>query len=280
MRTIPIITLTTDFGVADGYAATMKGVMLDINPRAQLIDITHEIPPQNVRQTAYILHTAYRFFPSRTVHLVVVDPGVGSPRRPIAVRTSRGAFVGPDNGVFSYVMADDVVEAVVQLADSRYRLPEVSRTFHGRDVFAPAAAHLAAGVPIDQLGPEVSDAVTLPLPILEVESDAISGEVLHADRFGNVITSIGRLLWKDDGLLLVPAFREGVAERVRFDSRKALVTVAGQELRGLRRTYADVMPGDLLALVGSEGHAEIAVREGSAAERLGLQPGDRVELRC
>jgi S-adenosylmethionine hydrolase len=211
---------------------------------------------------------------------VVVDPGVGSSRRPIAVRTSRGAFVGPDNGVFSYVMADDVVEAVVELADSRYRLPEVSRTFHGRDVFAPAAAYLAAGVPIDRLGPEVSDPVTLPLPTLEVESDAISGEVLHTDCFGNAITSIGRLLWKDDGLLLVPAFREGIVERVRFDSRKALVTVAGQELRGLRRTYADVTPGDLLALVGSEGHMEIAVREGSAAEKLGLHPGDRVELRC
>jgi hypothetical protein len=283
MNTRPIITLTTDFGVADGYVGTMKGVMLDIAPHAQLVDITHEISPQDVRQTAYVLYTAYPFFPPYTVHLVVVDPGVGSVRRPIAFRSACGTFVGPDNGVFSYVMADVAAAeefggAIVELVNRRHRLPEVSHTFHGRDIFAPAAAHLAAGVPIDQLGPAVPDPVTLPLPHLEVSPNVVRGEVLHADHFGNAITSIGRLFWRGDELSLEPVFRERGGQKALFQAEAALVMVAGREIARVHRTYADVKPGEVLALVGSEGHLEIAVREGSGAQRLGLQPGDPVEL--
>jgi S-adenosylmethionine hydrolase len=286
MNTRPIITLTTDFGVADGYVGTMKGVILDIAPHAQLVDITHEITPQDVRQTAYVLYTATPFFPPHTVHLVVVDPGVGSARRPIAVRSAWGTFVGPDNGVFSYVMAAAVadgestqIEAVVELANPRYRLLQVSHTFHGRDIFAPAAAHLAAGVPIDQLGPAVPDPVTLPLPRLEVSPNVVRGEVLHADHFGNVITSIGRLLWSGDELSLEPVFRGRSGQKARFQADQAHVMAGGREIPRLHRTYADVKPGEVLALVGSEGHVEIAVREGSGADRLNLRPGDPVELR-
>jgi S-adenosylmethionine hydrolase len=318
----PIITLTTDFGVADGYVGTMKGVILGIVPDARLVDISHEITPQNVRQAAYVLYTAYPFFPLYTVHLAVVDPGVGGTRRPIALRTPVGYFVGPDNGILSYVMACEPVEALVELADPRYRLPHVSHTFHGRDVFAPAAAHLAAGIPIAALGPPVADPVTFPPPRLEVGPDGITGEVLHADRFGNVITSIGRLEWSEEELLLGPAFqRVGIreqgagigdqgsgigdqgsgsgdqgagsgglsarsgqgevegGERVRFRATEAVVVVAGQEIAGVRRTYAEAAPGETLALVGSQGHLEIAVREGSAAHRLGLRPGDQVLVR-
>jgi hypothetical protein len=284
MNMRPIITLTTDFGVSDGYVGTMKGVMLDIVPQAQLVDITHAITPQDVRQTAYVLYTACPFFPPHAVHLVVVDPGVGSARRPIAVRSASGTFVGPDNGVFSYLMtagllAEESVEAVVELANPRYRLPQVSHTFHGRDIFAPAAAHLAAGVPIDELGPPVTDPVTLPLPRLDVSLNAVRGEVLHADHFGNVITSIGLLLWRGDELSFEPVFRTRSGQRARFQADRALVMVGGREIPGLHRTYAEVAPGEVLALVGSEGHLEIAVREGSGADRLGLQPGDSVELR-
>ena len=304
----PIITLTTDFGVADGYVGTMKGVILGIVPDARLVDISHEITPQNVRQAAYVLYTAYPFFPLYTVHLVVVDPGVGGTRRPIALRTPVGYFVGPDNGILSYVMAREPVEALVELADPRYRLPHVSHTFHGRDVFAPAAAHLAAGVPITALGPPVADPVTFPPPRLEVGPDGITGEVLHADRFGNVITSIGRLEWSEEELLLGPAFRNAgnreqeAGSRVqdagggkigarggkwavrgegglRFRATEAVVVVAGQEIAGVRHTYAEVAPGETLALVGSAGHLEIAVREGSAAHALGLRVGDVVVLR-
>jgi S-adenosylmethionine hydrolase len=283
MNTRPIITLTTDFGVADGYVGTMKGVMLDIAPEAQLVDITHQITPQDVRQTAYVLYTACPFFPSHTVHLVVVDPGVGSSRRPIGVRSAHGTFIGPDNGVFSYVMmgaafAEQSVEEVVELANPRYRLPRVSHTFHGRDIFAPAAAHLAAGVPIDQLGPTVTDPVTLPLPSLELGPNVVRGEVLHTDHFGNVITSIGRLLWRGGELSLEPVFQARGTQKAHFRADKAHIVVGGREILRLHRTYADVEPGHVLALVGSEGHLEIAVREGSGAERLDLHPGDPVEL--
>ncbi|MBS3783198.1 MAG: SAM-dependent chlorinase/fluorinase [Anaerolineae bacterium] len=282
-RPRPMITLTTDFGTTDGYVGTMKGVMLDIAPRARLVDITQQIAPQNIRQAAYVLYTIYRFFSSQTVHLVVVDPGVGSSRRSIAIYSSHGTFVGPDNGVFSYVMTEESVEAVVELADSRYHLPSVSQTFHGRDVFAPVAAHLAAGVPISELGPPVITPVALPRPRLEITPHRIRGEVLHTDHFGNVITSIGRLLWRGDELTFTPAFLQRSEERTRFAASDVSVVLGApapgdREIHGLHRTYADVERGAVLALVGSEGHVEIAVREGNAAERLGLQPRVPVEL--
>lgn len=280
MDRLPLVTLTTDFGTVDGYVGTMKGVILTIAPTAHLVDISHEIAPQNLRQAAYVLYTSYPFFPPGTVHLVVVDPGVGSARRPIALRTPAGDFVAPDNGVLSYVMAREPVEALVELSDPRYRLPQISHTFHGRDIFAPAAAHLAAGVPITSLGSPVSDPVTFSPPSVEITPGGITGEVLHADHFGNVITSIGLLAWSESDLILTPAFREPQrGEPVRFRATGATVTVAGQKIAGVHRTYAKVTPGETLALVGSEGHLEIAVREGSAAQRLGLHPGDTVILR-
>lgn len=279
MSAASLITLTTDFGLVDAYVGTMKGVMLGIAPDARLVDITHQIPPQDVRQTAYVLYTVYRFFPPRTVHLVVVDPGVGGARRAIALRTPCGSFVGPDNGVFSYVMAEQPVDAAVELVDPRYHRPRVSQTFHGRDIFAPAAAHLAAGVPIDRFGPQVPDPVTIPLPHLQVNPGIVSGEVLHVDHFGNVITSIGRLVWQAEELTLKPAFREAEAPQIHLRAGEASITMEGHEIQGLRRTYAEVEPGDALALVGSTGHLEISVREGSGARELGLQVGDSVELR-
>ena len=277
---MPLVTLTTDFGTADGYVGTMKGVILGIVPDARLVDISHEIAPQDVRQAAYVLYTAYPFFPPHTVHLIVVDPGVGSARRPIAVRTAAGDFVAPDNGVLSYVMARESVEAMVELNDPRFRRSQVSHTFHGRDIFSPAAAHLAAGVPVDALGPPVPDPIVFPPPRVDVTPDGIAGEVLHADHFGNLITSIGQLVWDGDELILDPAFPTATGgRRLRFRASVARVTVAGHDLVGVYRTYAQVPRGETLALVGSEGHLEIAVREGSAAQRLDLHPGDAVFLR-
>jgi S-adenosylmethionine hydrolase len=276
MKQTPLITLTTDFGTADGYVGTMKGVILGIAPKARLVDLSHEVASQNVRQAAFVLLAAYPFFPAHTIHLVVVDPGVGSARRAIALRTPAGTFVGPDNGVFSYMMAREPVEALVELADPCYRLPCVSHTFHGRDIFAPAAAHMAAGVPIANLGPIVSAPITLPLPRLEVAATSIVGQVLHIDHFGNVVTSIGRLRWGDDDLLLEPAFGKAKGRVVAVNAR---VEVAGQEIAGVHRAYARVAPGEALALVGSSGYLEIAVREGSAARALGVRPDDEVVLR-
>jgi S-adenosylmethionine hydrolase len=290
MAQTPLVTITTDFGLVDGYVGTMKGVVLNIAPNAQIVDISHEIAPQDVRRAAYVLYTAYPFFPPHTVHLVVVDPGVGSARRPVAFRTQSGSFVGPDNGVFSYVMARDLVEAMVELADPRYHLPgERSHTFHGRDVFAPAAAYLATGVPMSALGPPVSNPVMFSLPYLEVANRRITGEVWHVDHFGNVITSIGVLAWDEqDCLVLTPAFR-GTGSReqkvggerretLRLGADEAVVVVAGREVVGIRRSYAEVECGQVVVLVGSNGHLEIAVREGNAAERLVVGPGDEVVL--
>jgi S-adenosylmethionine hydrolase len=278
MKQTPLITLMTDFGTADSYVGTMKGVILGIAPHAHLVDLSHEIAPQNVHQAAFVLFASYSFFPAHTIHLAVVDPGVGSVRRAIALRTPAGTFVGPDNGVFSYVMAREPVEALVELADPRYRLSRISHTFHGRDVFAPAAAHLAAGVPVADLGPPISDPVTLSLPRLQVAAAGVVGQVLHIDHFGNVITSIGQLQWDDNELCLEPAFGDA-RPPVRLDAARTVVVVAGQVVAEVHRTYANIAPGEMLALVGSSGYLEIAVREGSASSILGVCPGDEVVLR-
>jgi S-adenosylmethionine hydrolase len=278
MEQAKLVTLLTDFGLADGYVGTMKGVILGIAPGTQLVDISHAIAPQQVRQAAYVLYASYSYFPTHAVHLVVVDPGVGSARRSIAVRTPAGTFVGPDNGVFSYVMYRERVEVVVDLGDSRYRSSSVSHTFHGRDIFAPAAAHLAAGVSMIEMGPLVNDVVLLPRPRLELMGSDLVGEVMHIDRFGNVITSVGRLEWAQDELMLQAAFGQ-VQESVRFDAARAVVEVAGHRITSVRRTYAEVETGMPLALVGSSGHLEVAVRDGSAAEVRDLHLGDEVFVR-
>jgi len=269
--------LTTDFGTADGYVGVMKGVMLSIAPGVRLVDLSHEVPPQDVRRAAFVLYTAVPFFPPDTVHLAVVDPGVGTDRRAIAVQVPQGFLVGPDNGLFTYVLAEAEEWRAVELRDPAYRLPQVSGTFHGRDIFAPAAAHLARGVPMERLGPPVPDPVLLPLPRLEVREDRLEGEVLYIDRFGNVVTSIGRLRWAGNGLVLDAAFRRA-APPLRLAAAGAVVKVGGRTIHGVRRTYGEVAVGESLALVGSTGFLEIAVRQGDAARTLGVRPGDPITL--
>jgi hypothetical protein len=273
----PIISLLTDFGTADGYVGTMKGVMAGIAPDATFVDLSHLIEPQNVRQAAYVLFTAYEFFPSHAVHLVVVDPGVGSQRRAIAMTTDVGLFVGPDNGVFSLVAAVEDVRSVHALTNPRYQLTNVSHTFHGRDVFAPAAAYLAAGVAIAKLGPSVADPIFFDPPRMTVQGRLLRGEVLHADHFGNCITSVGRLTWDGEELLLAPAWGEAPAG-LRVSAGDAVVTVGERRLAGIKRTYAEVGIGEPLALVGSEGFLEIAIRQGNGSEGLGISPGDAVTV--
>ena len=271
-----IISITTDFGTHDGYVGTMKGVIAGIAPGVPCIDITQEIPPLDVRSAAYVLWTALPYFPPESVHLVVVDPGVGTARRPIAARTAWGTLVGPDNGVFSYVWEAAPPELIVELANPAYRSPAVSNTFHGRDVFSPAAAHLARGVPLAELGPEVHDPVRLPAPALTVTDSFIIGEVIYIDHFGNTITSIGRLVW-DGGLLsLDPAF--GAAPSGIINAARVRVLVAGRDLGPIRRTYGEVGLGEALALVGSEGMLELAVNRGHGAAVMGLKVSDRLSV--
>ena len=258
-----IITLTTDFGLADGYVGTMKGVILGIDPTVTIVDISHDIAPQDVREAAYTFYAAYPYFPQGTIHVVVVDPGVGSERRAIALRTPQATFVAPDNGVLSYVVAGERVEEIVHLTNPRYHLSPVSHTFHGRDIFAPAAAHLARGVPLAELGEPLAEIVTFPLPRPQVGPDGtIAGQIIHVDRFGNLITSI---MSKD--LTDHPLLREGI------------ITIKGQSIRGIANNYAEGATGKLLALVGSSDHLEIAVSGGSASQTLAARVGDEVLLK-
>jgi S-adenosylmethionine hydrolase len=255
----PIVTLTTDFGQSDSYVGTMKGVILSLCPEATLVDICHEIRPQAVRQAAYVLSTATPHFPPGTVHLVVVDPGVGSQRRPIVVQSGRALYVAPDNGVLSLALRQDPAHLAIHLTEPTYRLSQISATFHGRDIFAPAAAHLAYGSIPSQMGEPIplSDLYTLPTIEPQQQADGTwLGEILHIDRFGNLITNFQ-----------LPEIQSSFA-----------VIVAEQRIEKLSRTFTDVGPGELVAYVGSSDHLEIAVREGNAARWLQLGVGDPVQV--
>ncbi len=261
---MPLITMTTDFGMSDGYVGTMKGVILSIAPDATIVDITHDIQPHAISQAAFVVASAAPYFPPGTIHLVVVDPGVGSERRAIAVQTKKAIFVAPDNGVLTFVLqpfADESVPAkIIHLTRRKYWLPQVSSTFHGRDIFAPVAAHLAAGVSISKLGKPIDDPVLLDIPQPRQISDgSLQGHVIYVDRFGNLVTDI-------------PAAWLGKEKQWR-------VEVAGRVVEQLSPTYADVSRGQLLALIGSSGLLELAVREGSAALMLGIGVGASVVVR-
>ncbi len=258
----PIITLTTDFGLSDAYVGVMKGVILRLAPHAVIVDICHQVPPQDVVAASFLLADAYRYFMEGTIHVAVVDPQVGTSRRPLAILSAGYYFVGPDNGLFSFVLNGVTRNRTraVHLTDPAYWLPVQSATFHGRDIFAPVAAHLARGVPFESLGMPVPlhQLVKLHLPPAERTGDVISGEVVHVDRFGNLITSIH-------------------AESLR-NPQGIVVEIARQRIIGLRRTYAEVQVGELLALVSSAGYVEIAVNSGNAAERLQAQKGTPVRI--
>ncbi len=278
MNENPIIALLTDFGLSDAYVGTMKGVMHGICPAARHVDITHAIQPQNVRQAAYVLLTAFRHFPPGTVFLVVVDPGVGTAREPIAVQTDRGTFVAPDNGVLSFVLPHVQVQQTAVLQNPSYQLPTVSQTFHGRDIFSPAAAHLANGVPVEALGPALPGLKRLPDPRLDIAPGYIHGEVLHIDHFGNVITSIGELTWSGaDTLRLNPQFGPDRPAST-LDAPACHVIAGNHTLDGIRATYGAVSPGTLAALVGSSGQLEVGLNQGSAAMALGVSIGGAVSV--
>jgi len=276
MRTIAILT---DFGTADVFVGVMKGVILSCAPRARIVDLTHEIPPGDVRAAALRLWQAAPCMPKGTIYLAVVDPGVGSARRAVAAVTPTFACVGPDNGVFTWLLARQPRVKAVEIA-----LPRAgSATFHGRDVFAPAAGRLSAGVPLGRLGPSLADLQTLPFPRLAPEvsgaparSGAVHGEVLLSDRFGNLLTSIG-VLAAGDGFLRMDPWIPGCQE-VRLEARRFQVRLPDGQTVPLARTFSDVPAGSPLAYIGSDGLLEIGVNRGSAAERFGLLRGSEVVL--
>lgn len=268
-----IVTLTTDFGLSGPYVGAMKGVILSVNPRATIVDITHEVQPQRVEEGCFLLGAAWPHFPSGSVHVAVVDPGVGSERRGLAVATPAGFFVGPDNGVLSAALPDSARPRGFRGVAKPVRLPQgyvavaisnpdyvrqpLSQTFHGRDVFAPVAAHLTLGVEVDSFGERVASVLALPLFRAVRRADgSLAGRVIHVDRFGNLVTNI---------------------RAVDIGGSDVTVEVAGAVLHGLATTYGD--GDDLVALIGSSGYLEVALPLGSAAQLLDVDVETPVTVR-
>ena len=257
-----IITMMTDFGTRDSYVATMKGVIHRIHRGATVVDLTHEIQPQDIMEASLVLDGCYRFFPPGTVHLVVVDPGVGTQRRTIVVDTPDHILVGPDNGVFSRVYASQPIHEVRQITDERFLLPQMSDTFHGRDIFAPVSAHLSHGIASSELGPVIVDPVRRDPPQPVVWQDQITGEVIHVDCFGNIITNIGRELF------------ETVVRGRRFR-----ILLSGRTIEKVSRSYYEEGErGRALAVFGSFDMLEIAIACGRADRRIGAGRGDPVQV--
>ncbi len=260
-----IITLLTDFGTEDTYVGVMKGVITSICPSAQVIDLTHQVPPQDIATGAFLLDVSVDYFPEGAIHVAVVDPGVGTARKPVALRTAKAFFVGPDNGIFTLVLQRQQLLQAICLDNPRYHLPTVSSTFHGRDIFAPVAAHIACGVSMEELGTPIHRLQRLPLPRIRVDWQGIRATVVHIDRFGNAITNLTRDNYD--------------AWRTRWDVKEPAVQVAASDIfLPIGTTYGDVARGKPLALFGSSGRLEIAVNGGSAAIELALRRGDTIKV--
>jgi S-adenosylmethionine hydrolase len=257
-----IITLTTDFGLRDLYVAEMKAAILGICPDAAIVDVTHEIEKFNVRAGAYMLACAAPYFPKGTIHVVVVDPGVGTRRRSLLIETQQAFFVGPSNGVLVLAAEKQGIISAHEITNPRLRLPKVSSTFHGRDVFAPAAAHLANGVSPTAFGPEIWSLVSPDFARVTFSKGTLTGEILHIDGFGNIVTNV-----TEENLKRLHA-----KNSVNIEMANCSMSLK------LAKTYAEAKPEQAVILVGSQGYVEIAVNQGNAARKFKAEPGDRITL--
>lgn len=255
-----IITITTDFGLQDHYVSAMKAVILGIKPDARLVDVSHEIPPQDVMAGAWVVRNSSMLFPPGTVHLVVVDPGVGTDRRPVALRIKDQFFVGPDNGIFSLIGEDFEYEAVV-LENKTYWREDTSTTFHGRDIFAPVAAHISKGTDLARLGSKLDEVVTYRWAIPISDKDGIQGWIVHIDRFGNLISNIPAELIKET--IGDSGFR---------------IYVGNTILNSIATTFGSVHDGEPVAYIGSSGKLEIAINKGNAKEMLSVEKGAQISI--
>lgn len=261
MLEYPIITLTTDFGTKDGYVGAMKGLILSMNPRVNIIDITHEIEAQDVLGAALTLRNACRAFPKGTIHVAVVDPGVGSERKPLLLQAESCFYIGPDNGMFSLAFDESALVRAVELKESKYFLPPISNTFHGRDIFAPVAAYLSLGVDPEEFGSSVKEYVNITIPQPRVSKGEIEGQVLHIDRFGNLMTNIDE-----------PSYCDAVGDQA------VSIEIGTQKLNMICQSYADVEEGLPVAIFGSSDFLEIAVNKGNAQRVLQLKRGDPIRI--
>ena len=252
----------TDFGTTDIFVGVMKGVILGINPDAKIIDITHDVEPQDVYAGAFLLSSAYRYFPPGTIHMGVIDPGVGSARRAIAVETERYYFVAPDNGLLSYALCKEKVCCAVNLTNPKYFLPQISNTFHGRDIFAPVAAHISRGVALNFLGGWITNIAQIPISTPDISESEIVGQIIYIDRFGNLITNISQELFAS----------------IRRE-RNFVIFVKDRQIQRIYNAYAESSAGELLGIFSSFGNLEIAINAGNTAETLGVKRGNPIKIR-
>ena len=261
----PIVTFLSDFGTQDWFVGVVHGVIQTVAPEAHVVDLNHTIPPGHIARGAFVLEAAAHDFPPETIHLAVVDPGVGTRRRALAVRARHQFFVGPDNGLLEWALSDP--DAVVhELVEERWFRRPVSRTFHGRDIFAPVAGHITRGVPLEAFGPAVTDPVRLPQAHPIVDGDRLNGRVVFIDRFGNALTNL-------TSEAIAAAFGADAADEA-FDVR-----LLDRRVGALARSYGDAPVGTIVAIIGSSGRLEIAQVGGDIAERMGIGEGDPVSVR-
>jgi hypothetical protein len=256
-----MITLTSDFGLKDPYVAEMKGIILTINSKTILVDITHQIEKFNVRAAAFALASAAPYFPDGTVHMAIVDPSVGTDRRSIIIKTKKDYFVGPDNGILILASRNQTIQHIYKLTNPKYMLPKVSETFHGRDIFAPAAAYLDGGVNPEDFGPEIDDPVTPKFAKVKISEGSLTGEILDVDGFGNLITNINK---KD------AAGMEGKTLNIELACATLKIPFG--------KTYASAKPREPILLIGSHGFLELALNQASAAEKFHEKAGDKIKV--
>ncbi len=288
-----IITLLTDFGTRDPYVASMKGVIFSINPEAKIVDITHQIPPQDILEAAYTLFASYKYFPKGTIHVIVVDPGVGSRRRIIALKTKNYIFIAPDNGVLSLVLQKEKVypvrsprygrgirplqgritsngvKEIIEITNEKYFLKPVSDTFHGRDIFSPVAAYLSRGIPLRNFGKRIEMTKELKIATPEMKKGKLMGRIIHIDRFGNLVTNVDREI-------LSKLKRKKPASSAGPPTR--WIKIGKRRIQGIKKSYVNVGKGELLALFGSSGFLEISINFGNASKVLGMKRGEKIEV--
>jgi S-adenosylmethionine hydrolase len=254
----PIITLTTDFGTKDGNVGAVKGVIMRINPKVEIVDVTHEIKPFDSFGAAFTLNNFYRYFPQNTIHLVVIDPGVGSKRQPLLLQTPDFLFVGPDNGVFSFILQNEEIDEIISISNRKYFLSKISPTFHARDIFAPVAAYLSLGVDIREFGVPATECSQLFIPLTKASRRGIVGEIIHVDNFGNLITNIEEKSIQD--------------ERIKF------IEIKRRRISQTAKSYYEIPEGNIGALIGSSGFLEIATNRGNAAELVKADVDTKVRI--
>jgi S-adenosylmethionine hydrolase len=247
-----IITLLTDFSEKDGYPASMKGVILSINPNVKIVDITHEIPSHDIKEAAFVLKSTYNYFPRGTIHIAIVDPEVGSKRKPILVETENYYFICPDNGILSYVLLEEKIRKIIWINNKQYFLKKISNTFHGRDIFAPVGAYLSKGIKVEKFGKKINKIVKFNIKYPKEKNNYLIGDVIHIDKFGNIITNITREKFY--------AFTKNKEFEIKIN-RKII--------RKISNSYKDVQKGELLAIFGSSEFLEISIREGNAFKLYG-----------